>query len=186
MFDAQCDLAALVYDDHDDPDAVLREFAVDLNARGLRAVGMVQAGQCADSSLSAVLLHNGERLGLALNFDANASGCRLDLPRLQEAGARIAGALEGGADVLIINRFGKRERDGHGLSYLIARALGAAIPVVIAVSRQSFAHWIKYAAGMSVKLPCDRRALDGWWSNVALRNTARLAPPHITVCEALK
>jgi hypothetical protein len=39
---------------------------------------------------------------------------------------------------------------------------------------------------MSVKLPCDRRALDGWWQGVALRNTARRAPPHITVCEALK
>ena len=39
MFDAQCDLAALVYDDHDDPDAVLRDFAVQLNAHGFRAVG---------------------------------------------------------------------------------------------------------------------------------------------------
>ena len=55
MFDAQCDLAALVYDEHDDPDAILRDFANELNARGFRAVGMVQAGQCADSSLSAVL-----------------------------------------------------------------------------------------------------------------------------------
>ena len=27
MFDAQCDLAALVYHDHEDPDAVLRDFA---------------------------------------------------------------------------------------------------------------------------------------------------------------
>ncbi len=27
MFDAQCDLAALVYDEHEDPDAVLRDFA---------------------------------------------------------------------------------------------------------------------------------------------------------------
>jgi Protein of unknown function (DUF2478) len=65
MFDAQCDLAALVYDEHQDPDAVLRDFASDVKARGFRAVGMVQAGQCADSSLSAVLVHNGEKLLLA-------------------------------------------------------------------------------------------------------------------------
>jgi Protein of unknown function (DUF2478) len=52
MFDdAQCDLAALVNGRHQDPDAVLRGFAAELNARGFRAVGMVQAGQCADSSL---------------------------------------------------------------------------------------------------------------------------------------
>ena len=65
MFDAQCDLAALVYGPHQDPDAVLSDFAGDLNARGFRVVGMVQAGQCADSSLSAVLLHSGEKLLLA-------------------------------------------------------------------------------------------------------------------------
>ena len=51
MFDAQCDLAALVYDSGEDPDAVLRDFAANLIAQGFRAVGMVQAGQCADSSL---------------------------------------------------------------------------------------------------------------------------------------
>jgi hypothetical protein len=66
MFDAQCDLAALVYEADDDPDTVLRAFAADLNARGCRAVGMVQAGQCADSSLSAVLVHSGETLALAV------------------------------------------------------------------------------------------------------------------------
>ena len=84
MFDAQCDLAALVYDEHDDPDAVLREFAVSLNARGLRAVGMVQAGACADSSLSAVLVHSGETLLLSQDADPAEKGCRLDLGRLAE------------------------------------------------------------------------------------------------------
>ena len=74
MFDAQCDLAALVYDGHQDPDAVLREFAADLIARGCRVVGMVQAGQCADSSLSAVLLHSGEKLLLAPDFDPRTYG----------------------------------------------------------------------------------------------------------------
>ena len=69
MFDAQCDLAALVYERDQDPDAVLRAFAADLNARGFRAVGMVQAGQCADASLSAVLVHNGEVLALAQDRD---------------------------------------------------------------------------------------------------------------------
>ena len=83
MFDAQCDLAALVYHDHDDHDAVLRDFAAELNARGLRVVGMVQAGQCANSSLSAVLVHSGEKILLAQDFDPCASGCRLDLARLR-------------------------------------------------------------------------------------------------------
>jgi hypothetical protein len=170
MFDAQSDLAALVYDEHQDPDAVLRDFAVDLNARGVRVVGMVQAGQCADSSLSAVLLHSGEKLALAQDFDPAASGCRLDVGRLQNAGARVAAELENGADLLIVNRFGKRERDGKGLGYLIERACEADIPVVIAVSRDRFADWSKFAGDKSVKLACDRDTLDAWWRNASRRS----------------
>src|SRR5215475_7338615 len=165
MFDAQCDLAALVYESGQDPDAVLRDFANELKARGFRVVGMVQAGQCADSSLSAVLVHSGETLLLAQDFDPAASGCRLDLGRLQNVGARVGEALEAGADLLIVNRFGKRERDGKGLSHLIERALATGVPVVIAVSSERFAEWIKFAGGMSVKLACDRQAVEAWWDN---------------------
>jgi nucleoside-triphosphatase THEP1 len=169
MFDALCHLAALVYEPHQDPDAILREFATELNARGFRAIGMIQAGQCADSSLSAILLHSGETLSLAQDFDPAASGCRLDVARLQDAGTRIADALEAGADLVIINRFGKRERDGRGLAYLIERALEANTPVVIAVSSDRLAEWIKFAGDTTVKLACDRHSLDAWWRNVSVR-----------------
>jgi hypothetical protein len=170
MFDAACDLAALVYDDHQDPDAVLRDFAADMNAQGFRVVGLVQAGQCADSSLSAVLVHNGEKLLLAQDFDPNASGCRLDIDRLQNAGARVADALAVGADLLIINRFGKRERNGKGLGYLIERARDAGVPVVIAVSVERLADWITFA-GETAKITCDRSALDAWWRDVSMRSS---------------
>jgi len=184
MFDAQCDLAALVYDEHQDPDTVLRDFAVDLNARGFRAIGMVQTGQCADSSLSAVLLHSGEKFPLARDFDPAASGCRLDVGRLENAGARIADALQGGADLLIVTRFGKRERDGRGLGYLVGRALEADTPVVVAVSSHRFADWIKFAAGMSVKLACNRHALEAWWCNVSRRSPVMITDKRIS--EGLK
>ena len=186
MFDAQCDLAALVYGPDQDPDAVLRGFAADLNALGLRAVGMVQAGQCADSSLSAVLLHNGEKLLLAQDFDPSAKGCRLDLARLHNAGERIGDAMADGADLVIINRFGKRERDGKGLGHLIERALDADIPVVIAVAGDRFDDWIKFAGGMTVKLACDRAALDQWWRNVSARTPEASGRGHETACEVYK
>ena len=186
MFDAECDLAALVYGPEQDPDAVLREFAAALNERGFRAVGMVQAGQCADSSLSAILLHSGEKLLLAQDFDPAAKGCRLDLARLQNAGERIAEALGQGADLVIINRFGKRERDGKGLGYLIERALDADIPVVIAVASDRFADWIKFAGGMSVKLACERGALDQWWDKVSMRPAGAAGREGLTVCEVFK
>ncbi|WP_082747649.1 DUF2478 domain-containing protein [Bradyrhizobium macuxiense] len=184
MFDAECDLAAVVYGADQNPDSVLHDFATDLSAQGHRVVGMVQVGQCADSSLHGVLVHNGEKLSLAKNLAPVEHGCRLDLERLQNAAARIAGALEAGADLMIINRFGRRECAGKGLVYLIERARDADIPVVVAVAGHRFTDWIEFANGMSVKLACDRAALGGWW-----RGLSNGRPPlheRPTICEILK
>ena len=98
-----------------------------------------------------------------------SDGFAVDLWTGRRAAARIADALESGADLVIINRFGKRERDGKGLAYLIERARNAGIPLVIAVSSPHFADWNKFAGGMSVKLACDRSALETWWRNVSVR-----------------
>ena len=187
MFDAQCDLAALVYQQHEDPDRVLRDFAADLNARGYRAVGIVQLGHhCLDANLSAILVHTGEELQLFQDLGTCSAGCRLDVGQLLEAGQQIAGAIDQGADLLIVNRFGRQEREGKGLTYLVERALSADIPVVIAVPHHRFADWIKFADGMSVKLRCKREALDAWWQAVSSRHAGGIAQDHPTVCEAFK
>ena len=188
MFDSQCDLAALVYEQDQDPDETLCEFANDLKARGYRAVGLVQTGHhCLDAPrLSAMLVHTGEELQLFQNLGACATGCRLDVGRLLDAGAQVASAIDQGADLVIVNRFGRQECEGKGLSYLVERALSADIPVVIAVPSHRFADWIKFADGMSVKLRCDRQTLDAWWSAVSARNAGVAGRDHRTVCEVLK
>jgi Protein of unknown function (DUF2478) len=188
MFDSQCDLAALVYEQNEDPDQLLRDFATELNGRGYRAVGLVQTGHhCVDApKLSAMLLHSGEELQLFQDLGACATGCRLDVGQLLDAGSQVASAIDQGADLLIINRFGRQEREGKGLSYLIERALSADIPVVIAVPHHRFADWIKFADGMSVKLHCNRLALEAWWNAISARNGALAVRPQQSFCEALK
>jgi hypothetical protein len=187
MFDAQSDIAALVYQPHQDPDRILWEFANDLAARGGRAVGLVQLGhRCADGKLSAMLIHSGEELPLLQDLGACATGCRLDVGRLLNAGAQVACAVDAGADILIINRFGRQERDGKGLAYLIERAIDADIPVVIAVASKHFADWIKFAGGMSVKLSCERSVLDAWWAKASMRSPRLARQESHTVCEFLK
>ncbi len=187
MFDSQCDLAALVYEPDQDPDQILREFAGDLNRSGYRAVGLVQLGRhCVDAGLSAMLVHTGEELHLFQDLGNCSAGCRLDVAQLLDAGQQIAGAIEEGADLLIVNRFGRQEREGKGLSYLVERALSADIPVVIAVPSHRFADWIKFAEGMSVKLHCDRESLSAWWGVVSTRNAGLIRQDHQSVCEVLK
>jgi nucleoside-triphosphatase THEP1 len=87
-------------------------------------------------------------------------GCQIDNARTIEA------AIEEGGDLVIVNRFGKLEAAGRGLIRLIKQAVDADIPVITAVPAHRFAAWVKYSNGMSVRLPCRRDAVDGWWESV--------------------
>lgn len=170
-------LAALIYNESQDPDAVLRGFASDLNGGGSRAVGLVQLGHpLADPpQLSALLLHSNETMRLFQDLGRGSSGCKLDIGQLLAAGSKVAQAIEDGADLVIINRFGRQEIEGKGLSYLIERALSAEIPVVIAVPDARLADWKIFSDGMAVHLTCDRPALDGWWHAVSTLRAAEIA-----------
>jgi len=105
---------------------------------------------------------------------------------LTGVGERIARILDEGADILIVNRFGRQEREGKGLAHLVAHALGADIPVVIAVPTHHFPDWITFASGMTVKLHCDRESLDAWWRLVSARNASLRRNDRATVCEIFK
>ena len=85
-------------------------------------------------------------------------------------------AIDDGADLVIINRFGRSEAEGKGLIDLIPQALDADIPVLIAVPEQRFAAWIRFSEGMNVRLACRRDALDRWWRAVAGRPGGAAAP----------
>src|ERR1700712_443459 len=169
MSDASPYLAAVVYDDSQDPDALLRAFAAELNGSGRRAVGLVQLGDASGEApqLSALLVHSGETLRLFQDLGPGATGCKLDLGQLLDAGTQVASAIDEGADLVIINRFGRQERDGKGLSYLIERALSADIPVVIAVPMARLGDWTAFSDGMAARLACDRASLEMWWVAVS-------------------
>jgi hypothetical protein len=185
-FDAQCDLAAVVYGVDDDPDRLISGFATDLRRSGGRPVGVVQVGRSCRSArprLGVTLLPDGEIVGLALD-DEPQRVCRLDPDGLAVLSLRLAAAIDDGADLVIINRFGRSEAEGKGLIDLIPQALDADIPVLIAVPEQRFATWIRFSEGMNVRLACRRDAVDRWWHTVA--GAPRKSDTAGTFCEVAK
>jgi hypothetical protein len=189
MFDAECDLAAIVYGAQDDPDRVMLEFTRDLCDRGGRPVGVIQLGRSCraeNPGLQVVMLPDGGAVELAASLAPHSTGCRLASSRLADVAGRLAAEIDAGADLVVINRFGRSEADGEGLIDLIGQALGANIPVLIAVPEQRFAAWITFSGGMNVRLECRREALDRWW-----RSVSAVPPPHrigdaATFCELAK
>ena len=105
---------------------------------------------------------------------------------LAEASARIDCLIETGADLLIINRFGKPEAEGTGLIDEIAHALSADIPVLVAVPRFRFPLWLSFCSGMGVKLPCRMECLQGWWSAMIVGEPHSPQQRQARICELLK
>ena len=98
-FDAECDVAALVYGEPDEPDQVLRAFVRDLTIRGFRVVGLLQTRL--DGGRAAVtVLPTGETIALAQRRDPAG---RLAPCDLAEAAGRIHALIRPGTDLVIRN-----------------------------------------------------------------------------------
>lgn len=177
-FDDRSDVAAIVYRQMDDPDALLAAFLHDLHAQGFEAVGVMQARRPPPDGGAAVdfRLFPGERP------DGGATdACGTALPML---GHRLARLVEQRPDIVVLNRFGWLELNGAGLLDVLQLAILHEVPAVIAVPEALFPHWLDLAGGLTVKLPCTRSALDRWW-----RSLWRAPPPagrHPTPCEHSK
>jgi nucleoside-triphosphatase THEP1 len=185
-FDAECDLAALVFGKPDEPDRMLAEFVQDLVTRGYRVVGLIQT-RLGDGGAAVTVLPTGETIPLAPRRGSVAPSSRPDPCDLAQAAERIDALIPTGADLVIINRFGKLEAEGTGLVDEIARALSFDIPVLVAVPEFRFSEWLSFCKGMGVKLPCRNGSLQTWW-NAMIVGEPRSAQQQqrLSVCERSK
>jgi hypothetical protein len=185
QFDAQCDLAALVYDEPSEADRLLREFVRELTDNGYRVVGLIQT-RLGEGVAAVTVLPTGETITIAGRQGSVAGVAARPPCDLAEASARIDALIESGADLLIINRFGKLEAEGTGLIDEIARALRADIPVLVAVPRFRFSLWLSFCGGMGVKLPCRKESLQGWWNAMIVGEGLSEERRRMSVCEFSK
>ncbi len=88
-------------------------------------------GCCSGVELQSI--SDGLRFPVMQALGKGARGCRLDPGALTEAADFLIGRLEEGADMLILNRFGKGESLGGGMRSAIEYAFSEGIPVVIGV-----------------------------------------------------
>jgi hypothetical protein len=150
-------ILALIYGAGEPADAVLAALADRLLGRGLVVSGLVQrnpplpgGSRC---NMEVEILPGGERLLISEAGGAEARGCRLD-PGLLVAALETARArLAAGADILILNRFGKVEAEGGGGRELIAAAVGQEIPVIVAVPWRNIAAFRAFAGEMAREVP---------------------------------
>jgi hypothetical protein len=74
----------------------------------------------------------------------------------------VSASLAGGADLLIVNKFGKHEADGRGFREVIAEALARGIPVLVGLNGLNLPAFEGFAGGLAVPLPPEEEALSAW------------------------
>lgn len=145
---------------------LLAGFAETATARGLRVIGTVQVntdnprtGRC---DMDVTVLPGGPVLRISQDLGTGSHGCRLDPAALEEAVARTEAALAAGADLLIVNKFGKHEAEGRGFRALIGEALALGVPVVVGLNGLNAAAFAEFGAGFAQRLDASPEALLGW------------------------
>jgi nucleoside-triphosphatase THEP1 len=182
--DGSFSVAAIVRRGPLDADKLLEELARKLKARGLRVGGAVRIDKPKDGThpCDMVLeeLSSGETVSLMGKHGSEAKGCRLDAAALAKIAGLVETSLDGEIDLLIVNKFGKREVEGAGLVSAITRSVESGIPVLVSISDKHAQAWHEFCGGEGRVLSADHDAVDQWLSeslpfDEALREPTALA-----------
>lgn len=149
-----------------DTDLILFGLANRLRARGLQCRGTVQIntehpgdGPC---DMDVRVLPDGPVLRISQDLGRASQGCRLDPAALETAVGLVAASLEGGGDVVIVNKFGKHEAEGHGFREVIAMALAMDIPVIVGLNAANRPAFEAFTDGLATEVAADEAALVAW------------------------
>ena len=146
-------------------DAFLSDIARRLQDQGLALAGCVQSNEPRAGrrkcDMDLHVLPDGPVLRISEDRGDLARGCRLDSGVLEQAVVEVSRRMAG-ADLLIVNKFGKRESEGRGLVPVIAEALEAGMPVLVGVNGLNLPAFDDFAGGLSQALPADSDAVLEW------------------------
>lgn len=164
----ECKVALAAIDRSGSPetDKLLAETAHRLKRDGYRVGGVVQTNvtQSDRCRCDMILeeLTSGTTLSISQQLGSGSRGCRLDSAALEHIVGLVENTLEGGLDILILNRFGKQEAEGKGFATTLAKALDVGVPVLITINQDYTAAWHRFCGAEGDVLQPNQNALDHW------------------------
>lgn len=162
-------LAAIRFDNQD-IDCFLDDVVTSLTSRGLDVRGVVQSrgpatGECHCADMDLRTIGSSRVFRISQPLGNGSRGCRLHPGALADCAAHLQGEIAQGADLLVLNRFGRGESEGRGFRDLIVQALSAEIPVLTAVRPTYHAAWESFAGDAGTALPMTPGAVFHWFQS---------------------
>ena len=164
-------LAAVRFDNNQDIDLLLAQFAAMQIGQGTRVRGVLQSrgsqtGECNCRDMDLRVIGAVQKFRISQSLGNGSSGCRLHSGKLVECSAFLDQQLEQGCDLLVLNRFGKGESDGHGFRDLINKAIAMDVPVLLAVRPTYVESWNAYVGNCAEILSPDIQCLEEWFEGL--------------------
>lgn len=146
-------------------DRFLASLAAALEAKGIALAGTVQTNiKRADRrkcDMDLRVLPDGPVVRISEDRGALARGCMLDHGALEQTVAAVAARLDG-AEVLIVNKFGRSEAEGRGMVTVISEALAKGMTILVGVNGLNLPAYLEFAGGLSDALPADVETATQW------------------------
>jgi len=66
---------------------------------------------------------------------------------------------------VVVEKFGKHEKDGGGLSDELMAVMAENIPTVVSVPQIELESWRRFTGELGTQLPCDLDHILSWWKS---------------------
>lgn len=160
-------VAALSYRRGQGVNDLVAEFARALIGRGVAVRGLIQRRAGNDlrcvGDVFLVDLITGLDFRISQDLGCASESCRLDPAGVAEASGVLRRAMAERVDLLIVNKFGKLECKGGGLTHEMMSAAADGIPVLTTVREDHLDRWGELMGGAAVLLRPEWREIEGWW-----------------------
>lgn len=161
-------LAAIIYcnGQSEAADDLIGGLAETLKARGVRLAGAIQRNDPTESGARCGMdiedLATGRRLTASLPLNIQPTGCRLDSVALEDAAGLVAASISPEVDLVIVNRFGKQEAQGHGFRAVIEQSVASDLPILTTLNTALRAEFRAFTGEDAEELALDGDDVRRW------------------------
>ena len=138
-------IAAIRYAPGQSTRPALDAFVAGLKSDGVQVHGLVQEST-GGHGMDAIDIITGAHIAIKrpTRYEADNKMCSLNLSQLAEASMVLRRALDGDADVVVVERFGKAERDGDGLADELLALMASGTPTKVKVPEEELDSCTRY------------------------------------------
>jgi hypothetical protein len=147
---------------------LLARFAERRVLEGLRVAGVIEepAGGVDCGVCNSLVLREtagSTIIPITQNLGSGSSSCKIDSAGLAAGCQAVVAAIEQGADVVVLSKYGKIEAEGGGLLDAFRAAAEAGLPCLAGVKPSFAEYFLEYAGGYSQWIDASDEAIEAWW-----------------------